>query len=101
MTHLEQLLERIAISLEKIAGTSQTASATPFPWGDSRVDTRLNSMRNWRDDRPETFEGLLSIGRRALANSSSGKTRNIGETSIARLDAIFEEHGFGDRWMSS
>lgn len=120
MTHLEELLERIAVALEKIAGDSVKVEAirgkdeTPFPWGDPRIDTRTSNPLNWKSRRwsreggekygpsikPETFEQFIKLGRSVLRSGRAG-TRNLGQVSIDKLDPIFHENGFGDAWMSS
>jgi hypothetical protein len=100
MNDLLKILERIAVALEKIADTKPEKPSTPFPWGDSRLDSRLYNDRHW-EHRPQTFEDLLSIGRKSLSTGRSGLTRNIGRAAIATMDAVFESQGFGDQWMKS
>lgn len=121
VSRLEELLERIALALEVIAGDPvkgvdiRGKEETPFPWGDTRVGARTSNQLNWKSRkwdrrtdsvvygesiRPETFEGFIKLGRSVLRAGEAG-TRNLGKTSIDRLDAVFEEYGFGDRWMAS
>jgi hypothetical protein len=97
---LLKILERIAVALEKIADTKPENPSTPFPWGDSRLDGRLNNGRNWYT-RPETFEALLAVGRKSLSTGRSRLTQNIGRAAIATMDAVFESQGLGEQWMKS
>ncbi len=100
MSKLEQLLERIAVAIEKIAKITQPEPEVPFPWGDQRIQARVRNRRYWHDDRPGSFEAMIKIGRDALMNRKS-LTRNIGKKGIESLDVVFEENGFGDRWKNS
>lgn len=96
LQYITGLLEKIATAIE-----SGVRKPTPFPWGDTRIDSRVRSLGHWDGGvRPSTFEELISIGRSSLS-SGLAKTRQIGAVSIASLDPVFEEHGFGKQWRDS
>lgn len=120
------LLERIANAVERIAASLETGHAVdssidttaadaPFPWDDPRIDSRTRNTNNWRkrrwvegargyeygeSRRPLTFKAFLQLGRYELCRGHS-VARNIGKLSIEKLDPIFEENGFGEKWKLS
>jgi hypothetical protein len=110
MPHLEQLLERIAIALEKIADIRPEVNTneTPFPWSEATIKIRPWKVRGGyhisdEDEkrfsvRPETCEGLIRVGRSRLCD---GLLHLVGKGSVEKLDPLMERLGFGDRWMSS
>lgn len=96
-------LERIADALEamrpaEFVEPAQACVGKPFPFNDRRVPARFrNGLRHERKRQPlETFEDLIRFGKDNMLNLEL-----IGEKTLAAIDPIFEENGYGQKWRDS
>ena len=109
---LLEVLERIAVSLERIADDIQLkieepAKTTPFPWNHVSNRVKNSISRYWAAKRygnnsqfnefswPFSCEDLVKIGCDELMHLS-----NFGVTSATEINDVLESLGFNG-WMNS